>query len=241
MKAYAFIFVFVLAYTSCFSQSEKISVSFAEDTLIISNKGLYVNCGSRYSMYLDIQGATITLMERDTSGQLMFCECYFDLEARVVGLAAGSYSLIVRREHLMKYGWPVDDNAFIGTLNFDVTAGGLPVRLTKGYQSDCSQVSSVSDASITPPNDVTIMNYPNPVENSTTIRYTMKREAVVRIIVYNSLGMEQAEVLNAWMPAGSHELVLGPEMFLNRGVYYCVIRTGTTNGAGQSSVARILF
>jgi hypothetical protein len=48
-------------------------------------------------------------------------------------------------------------------------------------------------------------NYPNPFNPSTTIRFAVAEERAVRIAVYNSLGVEVAELVNEVLPAGSFE------------------------------------
>ena len=49
-------------------------------------------------------------------------------------------------------------------------------------------------------------NYPNPFNPTTTITFDVAEERTVRIVVYNSLGMEVAEVVNDLVPAGRYSV-----------------------------------
>jgi hypothetical protein len=49
-------------------------------------------------------------------------------------------------------------------------------------------------------------NYPNPFNPSTTIGYSISTQSNVRLSVYNSIGENIAELINANQNAGSYEI-----------------------------------
>jgi hypothetical protein len=49
-------------------------------------------------------------------------------------------------------------------------------------------------------------NYPNPFNPSTAVSFTVAEERHVRLMVYNSLGVEVAELVNESLPAGRYEV-----------------------------------
>jgi len=49
-------------------------------------------------------------------------------------------------------------------------------------------------------------NYPNPFNPSTTVSFAVAEERAVRIVVYNSLGMEVGELVNDVLPAGRYSV-----------------------------------
>ncbi len=82
----------------------------------------------------------------------------------------------------------------------------------------------------TPP--VVSENYPNPFNPSTTIRYTLAEASDVRIVVYNVLGAEVAELANGPAAAGTYEAVWhGTDragMAVPSGLYLYAIETANT-------------
>ena len=62
-------------------------------------------------------------------------------------------------------------------------------------------------------------NFPNPFNPSTTIRYALPRKSFVTITVYNTLGQQVAQLVNAKQPAGYHDVVFRGDG-LASGVYF---------------------
>ena len=73
-------------------------------------------------------------------------------------------------------------------------------------------------------------NYPNPFNPVTTINYDLPKEGNVRLIIYDIMGREIAELNNGFMPAGYHSVKwnarnqFGAEV--SAGVYFYQIQAG---------------
>ena len=68
-------------------------------------------------------------------------------------------------------------------------------------------------------------NYPNPFNPSTTIKFSLPKNNLVRIDLYNTLGQRVKTILNKQMRAGQHEVEFKAQN-LASGVYYYKIEAG---------------
>ena len=62
-------------------------------------------------------------------------------------------------------------------------------------------------------------NYPNPFNPSTTISFSLKNTANVKLTIYNTLGQEVATLLNGQKQSGVHQVIWNSENFVS-GVYF---------------------
>ena len=69
---------------------------------------------------------------------------------------------------------------------------------------------------------LTVSSYPNPVKNTTTISYSLKKQANTTIKIYNSLGKEVMLIQNKLLPAGKHQVNINLSEFPD-GVYFCAL------------------
>ncbi|MCJ7555073.1 MAG: T9SS type A sorting domain-containing protein, partial [Ignavibacteriaceae bacterium] len=67
-------------------------------------------------------------------------------------------------------------------------------------------------------------NYPNPFNPSTLIRYSLKKEELVSIEIYNILGQRVDELVKEVKSEGIHQIVFNSSN-LPSGVYFYSIRT----------------
>lgn len=72
-------------------------------------------------------------------------------------------------------------------------------------------------------------NYPNPFNPSTTIRYSMPIQSRVKLIIYNSIGENIAELINSNQSAGSYEVSWDAGNVAS-GIYFYSIRAIPVNG-----------
>lgn len=68
-------------------------------------------------------------------------------------------------------------------------------------------------------------NYPNPFSHTTTIKYTVKRESMINIEVYNSLGARVAVLVNDTKTPGDYSVTFDGTNFSN-GIYFLHMKSG---------------
>jgi len=79
-------------------------------------------------------------------------------------------------------------------------------------------------------------NYPNPFNNSTEIKYSIPKEALVTMKVYNIIGEEIATLVNEVKQADNYQVTFNAEQ-LTSGIYLYMLQTGDpSTGSGQSFV-----
>lgn len=62
-------------------------------------------------------------------------------------------------------------------------------------------------------------NYPNPFNPSTTIKYSLKDDGIVKIVVYDLLGRIVKELINTYKTAGNYEILFDATQ-LTSGIYF---------------------
>lgn len=80
--------------------------------------------------------------------------------------------------------------------------------LCMGTPTLSGPVNVVQEAAGTVPSVAVLHpNYPNPFNPSTTLRYSIPAGAHVVLKAYSVLGQEFATLVDAWQPAGMHQIV----------------------------------
>ena len=74
-------------------------------------------------------------------------------------------------------------------------------------------------------------NYPNPFNPSTTIRFTLPRDSKVRLQIFNVLGQQVAELVNAELKAGNQEVVWDSRAA--SGIYFYRLEAAAVNDPGK--------
>lgn len=65
-------------------------------------------------------------------------------------------------------------------------------------------------------------NYPNPFNPSTIISFSLPKESMVKLIIYNELGETVSELLNSTKAAGSHEVSFNATGLASGLYFYCL-------------------
>ena len=71
-------------------------------------------------------------------------------------------------------------------------------------------------------------NYPNPFNPTTTIQFTMAKEDKIRLVVYNAIGQQVAELVNGNVEAGTHNVTFNASS-LTSGIYFYTLSGNTVN------------
>ncbi|MCQ2192306.1 MAG: endo-1,4-beta-xylanase [Paludibacteraceae bacterium] len=115
----------------------------------------------------------------------------------------------------------------------EIPEGATDVRLylqTQDNGNDADLIDFyIDDAKCTPAETQTVeavaangevlsQNVPNPATNETTIKFTVKEDGFVSIVLYNTLGVKVASIVNEELTAGSYSSTLNVQS-LPKGVY----------------------
>lgn len=109
--------------------------------------------------------------------------------------------------------WPFPEDLSYSTASAAYTAatGGFPAGDLNWFPDKLAQWDINSDvedlaAKKAPASFTLQQNYPNPFNPTTTINYTIQKNAKVELRVYNTLGREVASIVNAKQNAGSYKV-----------------------------------
>lgn len=71
-------------------------------------------------------------------------------------------------------------------------------------------------------------NYPNPFNPTTTIQFTMSQRDNIRLVVYNAIGQQVAELVNGEVDAGTHNVTFNGAN-LSSGIYFYTLAGNSVN------------
>jgi poly(beta-D-mannuronate) lyase len=94
-----------------------------------------------------------------------------------------------------------------------------------GPYKDDFVLSVKSTKSLIPDKFTVYQNYPNPFNPSTIIKYSIPKDNMVEIKVFNSLGKEINILINEFKKAGSYSIKFNGNN-LPSGIYFCRVRAG---------------
>lgn len=88
-----------------------------------------------------------------------------------------------------------------------------------------NSITSVEKLDALPKEFALYQNYPNPFNPSTTLRYSIPKESVVKLKIYNLLGKEVASLVNNSQPAGVYKHSFDGSN-LSSGIYFIYLQAG---------------
>lgn len=117
------------------------------------------------------------------------------------------------------HGTTTEVNDYVFT-DGDIVAGKYSYRLKQIDFDGTTSYSNIVEVDITKPVNYSLnQNYPNPFNPTTTISYSIPRDGLVSLKVYDILGNEVATLVNELQAAGSREIQFNAGN-LSSGVYY---------------------
>jgi hypothetical protein len=109
----------------------------------------------------------------------------------------------------------------------DVNAGRYRYRLKQTDFDGSFEYSNEIEVEILLPNEFSLdQNYPNPFNPTTTIKYSIPKEGLVTLKVYNVIGEEVAALVNEIKQVGNYNLTFDAENF-SSGVYLYRLKAGS--------------
>ena len=159
------------------------------------------------------------------------------------------------------YNYTSDGNSFHGTSeakdfgseDWVATEGEFHFFDTKGWYTDYethgqsylfdgteidayfATVTDVEKDDLTISDFTLSQNYPNPFNPSTTISFALPQQSSVKLVVYNSLGEEVAQLLNGSISAGFHSVNFNATN-LSSGLYFYRISVAAVSSASRNFV-----
>jgi hypothetical protein len=207
----------------------QISATFIGDTVKIWDANFDWSCSGRFFPITRTSQDTIYIIECD-SMQLVTCSCYFTVSTSLSGLNAGTYTAVVTRQHQEHIEFPKDTihifNTYAGSVTFTISNPPSLSPHVSLYQSDCSSSpESVPEENTFPNKFAMLVNYPNPFNPNTIIRYTIPNTSHVSLTIYNLAGQLVATLVNEKMRLGSYEINYSTQN-LPSGIYVCRLNFG---------------
>jgi photosystem II stability/assembly factor-like uncharacterized protein len=93
---------------------------------------------------------------------------------------------------------------------------------------------------ITPEQFTLFQNYPNPFNPSTSIKFSIAVDSIVKLKLFNMLGQEVAELLNSEISAGIHHIDFNASS-LSSGTYFYVLEANENNGSNFTATKKMIL
>ncbi len=133
----------------------------------------------------------------------------------------GQYSKV---GYVAGFGTSTETHSYTYT-DTKVAAGSYSYRLKQiDYDGSYEYSNEVNVEVVVPLEFALEQNYPNPFNPSTTIKYSVAEDGLVKLSVYNMLGEEVATLVNTTQKAGRYEVTFNATN-LASGVYVYRIET----------------
>ena len=96
------------------------------------------------------------------------------------------------------------------------------------YATGIGMETGIEDQNLMPLSAVLIENFPNPFNETTTIRFRLPEAAEVEIMIVDLNGRMVERLLKKKMPSGQHQITWQARNFAS-GIYFCRLRTAKIN------------
>ncbi len=226
----------ILCAGTAFAQApEQVFVRIDGDTVRVFNTDAMENCACQFRVTVQTAGSTVTVIERDTCRMKADCICRFDFEAKVTGLAQGTYTAEVYREYLKRYDYPLDTLVLIGVQTFAVQAPSVPVSASAAA-GPCHDLTAVDPPPHPPERDVYVR--PNPARGTAVLRWISTGDAGTEVLLYDAIGRLIATIYSGEARMGVNERIIDCSSLAGGGTYHVVVRTERGIQAGTFQTLR---
>ena len=111
----------------------------------------------------------------------------------------------------------------------NLNPGSYSYRLKQMDNDGSFKYSNVISLNINPlANTEMGQNYPNPFNPTTTIQFTLAKQDNIRLVVYNVIGQQVAELVNGEVEAGTHDVTFNAAN-LSSGMYFYNLAGNSVN------------
>ncbi len=120
----------------------------------------------------------------------------------------------------------------------DLLAGKYSYRLKQIDTDGNFEYSKVIEVNLDMPAKFELsQNYPNPFNPGTTIKFTLPESGNVKLMVYNIIGEQVAELVNGFKEAGVHTINFDAEN-INSGIYFYTLETANNKASRKMIVLK---
>lgn len=207
-----------------FNSVDTLGVVVQGDTVNISDVRLCGYCSATFAVSVTQSSDSLFIVQTDTAGVIATCQCLFDINVSVTGLAPGTYSAIVYREFLKNYGYQEDTVIYVGAVQFTISMPTLNALSVFSNQSECLP-TSVDDVEPDIPNEYSLsQSFPNPFNPITTMKYQLPIKGKVTLKIFDCLGNEIETLVDELQEKGSYTVNFDASK-LASGIYFYQLRT----------------
>ncbi|MFO7526455.1 MAG: M12 family metallo-peptidase [Ignavibacteriaceae bacterium] len=141
-------------------------------------------------------------------------------------------------------GTTTDPNQYTFT-DYQLSVGTIYYRLKQIDYDGTYEYSNVINVDVaTPTTFILNQNHPNPFNPSTKFTFELPVDASVKLIIYNTIGQQVAEVVNTELNAGRHEYEFSSSnvgIELSSGIYYYKLSAVGNNGTDFHSTKKMIL
>jgi hypothetical protein len=118
-----------------------------------------------------------------------------------------------------------------GTMYIGLQYGDFDFNQTQTLFAIKDSITDIKDENVETVKDYQLyQNYPNPFNPSTTINYSLPKQGIVKLTVYNILGSKVATIINEYKPTGNYSVQFNGNS-LASGIYLYRLESGNYNAA----------
>lgn len=220
-----------------FNSVDTLDAVVQSDSVNISNVRLCAYCSATFAVSVTQSSDSLFIVQTDTAGVIATCQCLFDINVAITGLAPGTYSALVYREYLKNYGYQADTVLYVGAVQFTVAMPALQGLSAFAKQSECQPTRVIEFEPDIPGGFSLSQSFPNPFNPVTTIMYQLPIKGNAALKIFDGLGNEIVTLVEGVQERGSYTVNFDASS-LASGVYFYQLRTDRFTATKQMLLLR---